>query len=271
MKSVNGRGLDVRSRLPSGFDEVDANVRKSLAARFSRGNIQVGLQFEQRGAAQELRVNQEVLGQVLRELAALRGKPGTTEARLDGVLALRGVLELTEPDTAPEQIEARDLAIVETLEDAIESLRDSRVREGMRIETDLRDHLDTIVRLVEQAETLAATRQESFRDRLNRQIDDLLADRPGLPEERLAQEIAVLMVKADVTEEIQRLRTHVDAALEGLAASEPIGRRLDFLCQEFNREANTLCSKAGDPALTAVGLDLKVVIDRFREQVQNVE
>jgi uncharacterized protein (TIGR00255 family) len=135
----------------------------------------------------------------------------------------------------------------------------------------LRAHLNTISGLVSQAETIAAARPDSIRDRLRAQVDDLLADRAGLPEERLAQELALLMVKADVSEEIQRLRAHVDSAEESLDSGEAVGRRLDFLCQEFNREANTLCSKAGDVALTAVGLDLKVEVDRLREQVQNVE
>ena len=135
----------------------------------------------------------------------------------------------------------------------------------------MRGHLETISELVTHAEVIAATRPDSVRDRLRTQVNELLVDRVGLPEERLAQELALLLVKADVSEEIQRLRVHVKSAEESLDSSEAVGRRLDFLCQEFNREANTLCSKASDVALTAVGLDLKVEVDRLREQVQNVE
>jgi uncharacterized protein (TIGR00255 family) len=150
-------------------------------------------------------------------------------------------------------------------------LNAARNEEGQRTDHVLRAHLKAIFELVSQAETIAAKRPDSIRDRLRTQVDDLLVDRAGLPEERLAQELALIMVKADVSEEIQRLRAHVDSAGASLDSGEAVGRRLDFLCQEFNREANTLCSKSGDVALTAVGLDLKVEVDRLREQVQNVE
>lgn len=270
MRSVNGRGLDVRLRLPNGMEDLEAHVRACAPRLFSRGNIQVSLQFDQR-AQQELSINQDVLGQVLRQLAILQGTPGTTDATLDGVLALRGVLEMQEPSIDVGEIEARDALLRSTFECALETLDAARNEEGVRTEFVLRGHLETISGLVSQAETIAGARPDSMRDRLRTQVNDLLADRAGLAEERLAQELALLMVKADVAEELQRLRAHIESAEESLCSGEAVGRRLDFLCQEFNREANTLCSKAGDVTLTAVGLNLKVEVDRLREQVQNVE
>jgi uncharacterized protein (TIGR00255 family) len=270
LRSVNGRGLDIRLRLPNGMEDLEAHVRVAAPKHFTRGNIQVSLQFDQR-AQQELSINQDVLAQVLKQLATLHGTPGTADATLDGVLALRGVLEMQEPAIDAGEIEARDALLRSTFDDALTTLDAARHEEGQRTDDVLRVHLKTISDLVSQAETIAAARPDSIRDRLRAQVDDLLIDRAGLPEERLAQELALLMVKADVSEEIQRLRAHVDSAEESLGSGEAVGRRLDFLCQEFNREANTLCSKAGDVALTAVGLGLKVEVDRLREQVQNVE
>jgi uncharacterized protein (TIGR00255 family) len=270
MRSVNGRGLDIRLRLPNGMEDLEAHVRAAAPKHFTRGNIQVSLQFNQR-AQQELSINQDVLAQVLKKLATLHGTPGTADATLDGVLALRGVLEMQEPEIDASEIEARDALLRSTFDQALTTLNAARDEEGQRTDDVLRAHLKTIFELVSHAESIAAERPDSIRDRLRAQVNDLLGDRVGLPEERLVQELALLMVKADVSEEIQRLRAHVDSAAESLDSGEAVGRRLDFLCQEFNREANTLCSKAGDVALTAVGLDLKVEVDRLREQVQNVE
>ena len=270
MRSVNGRGLDIRLRLPNGMEELEAHVRTFAPKLFSRGNIQVSLQFDKR-AQQELSINQGVLAQVLKQLATLQGTPGTADATLDGVLSLRGVLEMQEPEIDASEIESRDALLRSTFDEAFTTLGAARSEEGQRTEAVLRGHLETISELVTHAEVIAATRPDSVRDRLRTQVNELLVDRVGLPEERLAQELALLLVKADVSEEIQRLRVHVKSAEESLDSSEAVGRRLDFLCQEFNREANTLCSKASDVALTAVGLDLKVEVDRLREQVQNVE
>ena len=270
IRSVNGRGLDIRLRLPNGMEELEAHIRTLAPKLFSRGNIQVSLQFDKR-AQQELSVNQDVLAQVLRQLATLQGTPGTADATLDGVLSLRGILEMQVPEIDASEIESRDALLRSTFDEAFTTLGAARSEEGQRTEAVLRGHLESISGLVSHAETIAAARPDSIRDRLCTKVNDLLADRVGLPEERLAQELALLMVKADVSEEIQRLRAHVESAEESLDGSEAVGRRLDFLCQEFNREANTLCSKASDVALTAVGLDLKVEVDRLREQVQNVE
>lgn len=270
MRSVNGRGLDVRPRLPSGLEGLEAYIRTEAPKRFTRGNVQISLQFDQR-TQQELRVNKGVLAQVLRQLADLNGTPGTTDATLDGVLALRGVLEMQDPEIGAVEIEGRDQELRSTFDDTLSALDLARREEGRRIDEALRDHLRVIETLVAKAESIAAERPETMRDRLRSQVDELLADRANLPEDRLAQELALLLVKADVSEEIQRLKTHIRSAEDSLASGDSVGRRLDFLCQEFNREANTLCSKAGDVALTAVGLDLKVEVDRLREQVQNVE
>ncbi len=191
--------------------------------------------------------------------------------RLDGLLAIPGVVVNAEEADSPEQRETRLAALKADLERTLEALVEARRLEGARLAAVIGDHLDGIEALVEAAAGCAAVQPERLRERLRTQVEELLEAAPALPEERLAQEAALLIAKADVREELDRLVAHLEAARELVGQGGPVGRRLDFLCQEFNREANTLCSKSPDVELTRIGLDMKNAIDQLREQVQNIE
>ncbi|MFQ5957754.1 MAG: YicC/YloC family endoribonuclease [Alphaproteobacteria bacterium] len=271
VKSVNGRGLDIRCRLPNGMDALDPAVRRAVSERFERGSIVLTLQTDRAVGEGRLRVNREALDQLTALLGELQGKVKTAPPALDGLLRVRGIVELADDDDTPELRERRQGSMIETLGEALDALAAARREEGARIAAVLDEQLAEIAALAAKAAECAALQPEALRKRLEEQVAELLATTPPLPEERLAQEVALLLVKADVREEVDRLHAHVAAARDLIAEGGPVGRRLDFLCQEFNREANTLCSKAADVELTRIGLSLKAVIDQFREQVQNVE
>ena len=271
VKSVNGRSLDVRCRIPSGYEGLEPVARGMVQKHCARGNVQVSLSVNRGNLPRSLRLNREALERVTEILGELEGATAAAPARLDGLLALPGVLEMQEPEETKEELDVREAAMEEDLILALESLSAMRRGEGARLKTLVTGHLDEVARLTEAAGACASARPEALRTRLRQQVEELLQASPALPEERLAQELALLATKADVREELDRLGAHVAAARELVEGGGAVGRRLDFLCQEFNREANTLCSKAGDVALTRVGLDLKAVIDQLREQVQNVE
>lgn len=275
VRSVNGKGLDVRWRIPPGYEGLEIAVRDAAGKRFKRGNLSVTLSVSRSEEPVAFRINEEVLEQVLAVARRCQAMPGVEVAppSVDGLLAIRGVLEqVTEDEPTAEAREARDAALIAILDAALVKLAEARAAEGARLETVLTGHLDTIADLTEAAAATAALRPEAVKARLHEQVAALLEAQSTVSEDRLAQELALLAVKGDVREEVDRLRAHIDQAREMIAGTEgAVGRRLDFLCQEFNREANTLCSKAQDVALTRIGLDLKAVIDQFREQVQNIE
>ena len=272
IKSVNGKGLDVRWRFPQGFETLDVEARKRLSARFKRGNVSINLSLTRPDTTLRYQVNEEMIEQLLPVIASLKEKiPGANEPALDGLLNFRGLIEIQEEEEAPEFKENLIAAILKTLDVAIDRLAQSRQSEGDKLHDILEDRLVHMDKLVATAEANAALLPEKIRQRLKGQVEDLLGQVPGLPEDRLAQEAAILMVKADLREEVDRLKAHMVTARELLADKEAIGRRYDFLCQEFNREANTLCSKSTDSDLTKIGMDLKVTIDQIREQIQNVE
>ena len=270
-KSVNGRGLDVRCRLPAGMDAIDPEIRRIAGELFARGSLSVSLQIDGGQGQTRLSVNRGALDQMLDVCRELRQEVDAAPPSLEALLAIRGVVELAEEEEAPEARGQRDALIVSNLRETLDALLVSRRDEGARIASVLADQLDEIARLAEQAADNAALQPEALRARLTERVGALIDATPALPEERLAQEVALLLVKSDGREEVDRLRAHVAAARELIEAGGAVGRRLDFLCQEFNREANTLCSKATDVELTRIGLDLKVVIDQLREQVQNLE
>ena len=272
VKSVNARGLDVRFRLPTGFDGVERLARDRVSGRFQRGTVSASLNVTWTRGEVRYRINAELLDQVIGLIPDIRNRlPDAAPPRIDGLLALRGIIEQDEEEMTDEAREAMVAAVVASFDEALDALVEARAEEGARLAEALSARLDEITALCAKAETLASAQADFLRQRLREQVDTLLADVPALPEERLAQEVALLLVKADVREELDRLATHVAAARDLLKQGDGVGRRFDFLCQEFNREANTLCSKSADMELKAVGMELKAVIDQLREQIQNIE
>jgi uncharacterized protein (TIGR00255 family) len=270
-KSVNGRGLDVRLRTPPGFEAIDPVARTLVGERFRRGSIQMQLTFEPGDASRGLKIDAAALAAAVRIAREVASETGLAPARVDGLLALKGVIVQDEalPIEAPARA-MRDAAIVETLATALDALMRARASEGSKLRAVLAAHVDEVARLTGEARALDAAQPRVLRDRLLAQVQDMLSG-SGLSEDRLTQEAALLAVKADIREELDRLQAHVHEARALMASGEAVGRKLDFLSQEFNREANTLCSKSSDIALTRIGLALKATIDQFREQAQNVE
>jgi uncharacterized protein (TIGR00255 family) len=270
-KSVNGKSLDLRFRLPPGFESLELPLRAGIANKLKRGALSVALTLTRAGGTGGVRVNREALAQVLALAQELVAEGRAAPPRADGLLALRGVLESGEEVEDEAARERREAVLLRSAETALDRLVATRLAEGARLIPLLEARLADIARLVDLAENSAGARPEALKARLQEMVGALLDATPALPAERLAQEAALLVAKADVREELDRLAAHIVAAQELLAEGGAIGRRLDFLCQEFNREANTLCAKSGDMALTRIGLDIKAAIDQLREQAQNVE
>lgn len=246
-------------------------LRAAVQRRCARGNLQVTLTVQRAAAQQRLQVNREALQQVITLLRDLEDEIDGAPPRPEGLLALKGVLEMVEEVDSEEVLAARYKLMETSLDEALQSLAEMRRGEGERLSQVVGEKLSEIARLAGAAVAAEASQPEALRERLKKQVEELLNASPALPEERLAQEAAVLATKADVREELDRVTAHVEAARELLTSGGPIGRKLDFLCQEFNREANTLCAKSPDVALTRIGLDMKTAIDQLREQVQNIE
>ncbi len=268
-RSVNGRNLEVRFRGPPGFDNLERLAKTAAQTRFSRGQLTIGVQAKPADpAAGGLRINQVVLAQYLKLANALT-EEGATPPSADGLLGLRGVLDTPDDEDDAEARAAIEAAMAATLDRALDAMKVSREREGAQLQPVIVDFIDRIETLVASAEAEAGAQTTAIRDRFTRRMTELAPDAPGL-EERVFLEAAALATKADVREELDRLEAHV-ASARTLLDQPPAGRKLDFLMQEFMREANTLCSKSATTRLTAVGLDLKAVIEQLREQVQNVE
>lgn len=268
-RSVNGRALEVRYRGPGGFDNLERLTKAAAQARLNRGQVTLGVQAKRaEGSEPAPRVNEAVLANYLK-LANQLAEEGAVPPSADGLLALRGVIEVAEEVEDLEAHAAVEAAIAVTIEQALDALKLSRQREGEQLTPVIRDFVGTIEALVARAELEASSQTEAIRERFTRRISELAPDAPGL-EERIFLEAAALATKADVREELDRLAAHVDSA-RTLLQQPPAGRKLDFLMQEFMREANTLCSKSATTPLTGIGLELKAVIEQLREQVQNVE
>lgn len=266
VRSVNGKGLDLRCRLPGGYDRLEPAARAAAQSRIKRGSLSLSFSYSRGGGAQQMQINRDLLDRLL----ALAKEYGEPQPRLDALLAVRGVVEPVEGDGGAEK-ETVAPALDAALPELFARLDAARREEGARIAAVLTDQLDRMAALTAEAAAHPATGTEALKARLRAQLALLLDSADGLPEDKLAQEAALLAVKLDVREEIDRLTAHIAQARDLLAAGGAVGRRLDFLCQEFNREANTLCSKAADLAVTRIGLELKTVIDQFREQIQNIE
>ena len=271
LKSVNGRGLDLRMRLAPGFDGLESEIRRLIGKSITRGSLTVTLSVDREGEGGRVVVNHQALEAILDGFKWLAPRVDARKPSLDGIMALRGVLEQHESPMLPEDEEALSAAMLATVEQAVAGLVAARQEEGARIAAILTERIDEIAALTKAAELHPGRSRDAILARLRLQVADLSEASPTLSDERLAQEAMLLATKADIREELDRLGAHVGAARQLIAGGGPAGRKLDFLSQEFNREANTLCSKSNDVALTAIGLDLKAVIDQLREQVQNVE
>ncbi len=271
VKSVNGRGLDLRVRLAPGTEGLEVATRAALAEKFSRGSFSVNLSTVRSASAGRFLLNRDLLDQLVGVMADVKKRiPDAAAPQIDGLLRVKGVLEEVEPADSEEAKAAREKAMLKSLAEVLAAVAKARAEEGAKLAAVLEGHVAKIEALAKQAASIAGAQPAAIKARLVAKLKDLLGE-AGLSEERLIQEAALLAAKADVREELDRLTAHVSQARELLAAKEPVGRRLDFLSQEFNREANTLCSKAEDLELTRVGLELKATIEQFREQVQNVE
>ena len=269
-RSVNGRNLEARFRGPQGFDALERAAREAAQSRFQRGQINIGLQARRAEAAGGARINSEALERYLAVAADLTRTGRAQPPTADGLLTLKGVIEGAEEDDDPETRAAVEAAMAQSIGAALDGLKAARRQEGAALTPVLSGAVDRIDALVAQAETEATAQTNAIRERFSRRLAELLGDTSGM-DERIVQEAAILATKADVREELDRLASHVAAARGLIGGGGAAGRKLDFLAQEFMREANTLCSKSATTTLTATGLDLKAVIEQLREQIQNVE
>lgn len=271
IRSVNGRGLDVRLRIPAGFEFVEVQARKRIADRLTRGNVQATLSVGGGAEAARLRLNPEALADLRDAFAEVEDRFGVVPGSAEGILSLRGVLVAEDPGLDDDERKARGAAILIDLDRALGDLAAAREREGAATGAVLAARLDELTAAVAAAEASPARTPEAIRARLEGQVAALFGTDAGLDPARLHQEAVLLATRADIREELDRLVGHLAAARTLLDEGGAVGRRLDFLAQEFNREVNTLCAKSNDLSLTAIGLDMKGIVDQFREQVQNLE
>ena len=266
IKSVNGKALDIRMRIPSGWERLDPIVRNLVQKNIKRGNLTLSLELRSVENQQSMQVNQVFLDALI-----ARCLESGQDANISQLLSVRGVVEIAEDNQDATNDDTRVKSMSASLEEALIGLKSNRAEEGRRTQTVLEARVDEIERLVSEAEKIAAIQPAALLQRMQTQLDEILDSTRQITEDRLAQEVAILVTKADVREELDRLGAHVLAARELMNAKGAVGRKLDFLCQEFNREANTLCSKSSDIDLTRIGLGLKSAIDQFREQTANIE
>lgn len=273
LKSVNGRGLDMRLRVAPGLDGVEIQVREILQRQVQRGTIQANLAIDRPPRPAEIRINHDILAALVKAAGTVHDEAGSriAPASVDGLLAVRGVVEIIE---RPDDDEARaglTAAVIDGFSAAVGALVEARSVEGRNVEEILSQQIASIEKLVGEAEVIVAGLPQELKARISEQVQALLSGSPAFDPERLHQEAILLATRADVREELDRLQAHIDHARKLVADGGAIGRKLDFLAQEFNREANTLCSKSSNKQLTQIGLSLKTVIDQMREQVQNIE
>jgi uncharacterized protein (TIGR00255 family) len=271
IKSVNGKGLDLRLRVPTGWDVVEGPVRARAAERLARGSIQAALTVERNGVAPVVRINEAVLDAVLAAVRQLAKRIETAPPSLDGLLSLKGVMEVGDVEEKEEDRRGAEAAVIAGFADALGELVEMRIHEGAALGRVLAARLADIAGLARRAELAPGRQPEAIRVRLADQLATLLAHSDRFDPDRLHQEAILIATKADVREELDRLAAHIAQVRSLLDQGGAVGRRLDFLAQELNREANTLCSKANDLELTNIGLELKATVEQFREQVQNVE
>lgn len=271
VRSVNGRSLDLRLRLPSGLERLETGARGLCQEKLARGNCTINLAIKREAGKMEIRLNDVALAQALTVAQRAQNLTDLTPASLDTLLAMRGVVESAELEESEEQQASLTEALLAGLAAALDQLVAARAAEGERLHVVIEKQLVSIEKLVARATDEVARQPELFAERLRQQIARLNDVGATFEPERLHQEALLLATKADIQEELDRLRAHVAAANELIASGEPAGRKLEFLAQEFNREANTICSKASGIEISRTGLELKTVIDQLREQVQNIE
>jgi uncharacterized protein (TIGR00255 family) len=271
IKSVNAKGLDLRIRTPPGWDAVDVAARARVTEALARGTVYATLTVDRQAAASAIRINEQVLAAVLKTLRGLEGKIDATPPSLDGILGLKGVIEVSDADQLDEDRRAAEADVIAGFVEALRQLNEMRKREGATLGQLLVARLDEMARLAKRADAAPGRRPEAIRARLAEQVATLLDASHRFDPDRLHQEAILIATKADVREELDRLASHTGQAKKLIADGGPVGRRLDFLSQELNREVNTLCAKANDVELTNIGLELKNVVEQFREQVQNLE
>ena len=271
LKSVNAKGFDLRMRMPPGWDEVEASAKKRAGELLSRGTIYANLNIKRANAVAAIRINEDVLAAVVRVAGELAGKIDAVAPSIDGLLGIKGVIEVVEPESNEAEDTAAKAAVGIAFEQALADLVAMRRREGVALGAILLQRMDEIERLAKRAEAAPGRKPEAIRARLAEQVAALLESSDRFDADRLAQEALLIATKADIREELDRIASHVAQAREMLGNGGPVGRRLDFLAQEFNREVNTCCSKSNDLELTNTGLEMKNVVEQFREQVQNLE
>jgi uncharacterized protein (TIGR00255 family) len=271
LRSVNGKNLDLRLRLPPGWEGLESPLRARAAETLSRGTVHATLAACREGVPVSVRVNEPVLSAVLSTLQEIAQRVDAAPARLDGILTIKGVVEVTDQEEDEEDRRAAEITVIAGFSDALAALAAVRRQEGAALARVLRARLDEIGRLAQRAEAAPGRRPEAVRSRLAEQVAALLGTSDRFDPDRLHQEAILIAVKADVREELDRLAAHVQQGRDLLARGGAVGRRLDFLAQELQREANTLCAKANDVELTNIGLELKSIVEQFREQVQNLE
>ncbi|MEP9376918.1 YicC/YloC family endoribonuclease [Aquabacter sp. CN5-332] len=271
LRSVNAKGLDLRLRLPGGFDALDAAARSAAGKLLSRGSVSGTFTIAREGETVSVTINQPALEALIGASREAGARFGLAAPSLDALLAVKGVVEVVEAEQTPEDAERITKDAAAGFEEALRSLSQMRLKEGAALRAVLAERLAAMSALIAAAEALPERQPEAIKARLTEQVRALLDAAAPLDPDRLHQEAALLAAKADVREELDRFTTHIAAAYDLLDTGGPVGRKLDFLSQEFNREANTLCSKSNAVALTQIGLDLKLLVDQFREQVQNIE
>ena len=271
VKSVNGKNLDIRSRLPHGHEALEVEIKKLATQYFRRGNFQLNLQLSRENGQTALAVNEEALETILKIAEPIQKRLGDRPIAVETLLGLRGVLEMAEPQESDEAKQARHDALIESIKAVFSQLADMRLAEGARMETVIVEQVNTIEALTKAARDCPDRQPEAIKARFKENIEKLLETSDQLDPDRLHAEAILIATRADVQEELDRLFAHVEAARELIKSDDAVGRKFDFLAQEFNREANTLCSKASSQELSRIGLELKTTIDQLREQIQNIE
>ena len=271
VRSVNGRALELRFRVPPGLEALEVKGRALVQEKLARGNLTLSLALRRETGALAIRLNEAALAQAVAATEQARALARMNPASLDTLLSMRGVVEVVEGEESEEAHERLEQALLQGLGTALDQLIAARSAEGARLESVLADQLRQIAALVERAAKAPGRQPEVIATRLAEQVNRLIDTGAGLAPERLHQEALLLAAKADIQEELDRLTAHIAAAKDLLEQDQPVGRRLEFLAQEFNREANTISSKASDIEISRAGLELKSVIDQLREQIQNIE